>query len=286
MLFGVALDKRNMHLLLKNFNTLSGIRIAYCNQDYSEYIAQPQSICEFCTILRKDHLAHKRCLECDKQAFEAAADCKGLYLYECHAGITEGVAPVIIEDKLLGYLMMGQTLKSAPDDRSWERVRSICMQYNVDLGGLREAYYKLPYVELERIQAAARIMDMSAKYIHLSKLVKIQEPVLLEKVKEFMDLNLSKNVSIREMSQQFNISSSYLSHIFKTEFKMSLTKYLQEKRILKAKEILEETDTEISVISEAVGFDDPNYFARVFKKLTGCNASDYRTNIRKKAELC
>jgi len=285
-MYGVALDKKNIEALLKDFHTLTRIRIAFYSQDFKEYIAVPKEVCDFCLILRKDKNADKRCRECDKHAFEAAARPEGLYVYECHAGLTEAVAPVTIEDKLLGYLMMGQTLKHAPDEQLWENIYSNCSKYDVDFNSLKGAFFNLTHVGWEKIYAAARIMDISAKFIHLSNFIKVQEPVILEKIKSYIELNLNKTITISDMSKRLNISKSYLSHIIKAEFKKSLTKYIQNKRIEKAKKLLGQTDLDIYEISQIVGFSDPNYFARIFKRITGISATKYRRTGDKKAELC
>lgn len=282
-MYGISLDKKNIELLLKDFNTLTDIRIAYCSQDFKELTAQPINICGFCSILRKDIRADLKCKECDKNAFKTASETKSLYLYECHAGLTEGVAPVITEDKFLGYLMMGQTLKNKSDEKLWEQIYNNCKNYDVDFKSLKESFFELKHVEWRKIYAAARIMDISARFIHFSKYAKIQEPKLLEKIKNFILDNLDKNVTIVDMSSKLNMSKSYLSHCIQSEFKTTFTKYIQRIRIEKAKSLLDETGMSISDIAEAVGYSDPNYFARVFKKCTGYNASLYRTNFKNKA---
>ena len=286
MVFGVALDKKNIGVLLKDFNTLTGTRIAFCSYDFKESIAEPKDISRFCKILRMDENANKKCQECDRGAFESAAQTKGLYIYECHVGLTEGVAPVIIEDKLLGYLMMGQTLKHIPNEQLWERVRFNCRNFNIDFQKLKVAFFMLTYIEWEKIYAAARIMELSAKFIHLSNLIKVQVPNMVEKITGYIESNLDKTITISEMSRSLNISKSYLSHIIKQEYKKSLTKYIQSRKIEKAKKLLDETDTSISKISEILGYNDLNYFARTFKHMTGISATQYRMINKKKAELC
>jgi AraC-like DNA-binding protein len=282
-LYGISLDKKNIDLMLKDFNTLTDIRIAFCSHDFKEFSAQPANICGFCSILRQDIRADLKCKECDKYAFETASKTKALYLYECHAGLTEGVAPVIIEDRLLGYLMMGQTLKGKPDEKLWEQIYKSCRNYDVDFKSLKESFFKLTHIDWEKIYAAARIMDISARFIHFSKYAKIQEPKLLDKIHNFLLDNLDKDVTINDLSSKLNLSKSYLSHYIQSGYNTTFTKYLQRIRIEKAKSLLEETGMDISYIAEAVGYTDPNYFARLFKKYTGCNASTYRTNCKNKA---
>lgn len=65
------------------------------------------------------------------------------------------------------------------------------------------------------------------------------------------------------------ISKSYFSHTFRKRMGVSPVQYLNTQRIEKAKEFLLSNSMSISTIARLVGFDDPLYFSRVFKKHTG-----------------
>ncbi len=282
-MFGITLDKKSIELLLNDFNTITGVRIAFYSHNLQESIAVPKDSCSFCSVLRMDKSAEQQCRNCDKYAFESAVKQGGLYLYECHAGLTEGVTPIIVENKILGYLMLGQTLKQLPDQNLWEKVYLKCKDYDVDFHSLKEAFFKLSYVQWEKLYAAARIMDQSAKFIYLSKFIKIQAPTTIKKIENYVEENLNQSITISLISQSLNISKSHLSHLIKQEYNKSLTRYIQDKKIQKAIEYLEKTEISVSKVSELLGFSDPNYFSRIFKKITGVSASEYRISSKKKA---
>ena len=54
--------------------------------------------------------------------------------------------------------------------------------------------------------------------------------------------------------------------------------YLTEFRIDKSKEMLRETNMPMKEISNSIGYMDPNYFTRVFKKIVNCSPSEYKSN--------
>ena len=79
-----------------------------------------------------------------------------------------------------------------------------------------------------------------------------------------------------------DISMHNLAHfckLFKQCFKVNFTSYLTEYRISVAKKMLEDPRLNIKDIGTVSGYTDSNYFARVFKRITGCTPTEYRANI-------
>ena len=85
-----------------------------------------------------------------------------------------------------------------------------------------------------------------------------------------------KDFSLNELSKEYNLSVSYLSHLFKEITGHSVMGYLLFCRIAAAKKYLAESDRSISRIVEKCGFSDFSNFSRTFKKLTGISPSEFR----------
>ena len=101
-----------------------------------------------------------------------------------------------------------------------------------------------------------------------------------KKIKEFIDYNYHENMSLDSLSKTLYVSKHHLSHMFKNEFGTSPIKYLIQKRMLAAKELLETTDKSIADIAVCVGYDDVTYFSQIFKKFTGYSPRAYRKTFR------
>ncbi len=95
---------------------------------------------------------------------------------------------------------------------------------------------------------------------------------------EEMQTDFSKNANLTAYAEMFNISVSYFIHLFTQQFGVSPYKYLLNTRMSQAKYLLTETNMHINDIAESVGYDDPFYFSRIFKKHTGTSPSIYRKN--------
>lgn len=134
----------------------------------------------------------------------------------------------------------------------------------------RELYY-FSAAEIERdIQEAVEAICGTYQRMSGNK----QDLVL--KVKELIEKNYQQDISLAMLAQLFYVSQPYLSKIFKQETGTNLNAYITEVRMQKAKYLLEETDKKVFEIAHMVGYEDANYFAKVYKKYTGILPSDYR----------
>jgi len=76
------------------------------------------------------------------------------------------------------------------------------------------------------------------------------------------------------------MSVGYLCAFFKEKTGKTANQYITEIRMDKAKELLISSDAKIDFIAKSVGYSDGNYFAKIFKKYTGSNPSEFREKAR------
>lgn len=100
------------------------------------------------------------------------------------------------------------------------------------------------------------------------------------KIKGYLDENYTRDISLRDIAGTLYISQDYISHIFKSEIGKSPIRYLITRRIGEAKKLLLTTDKTIHEIAASVGYDNPNYFMILFKKVTGTSPGVFRKNNR------
>lgn len=100
---------------------------------------------------------------------------------------------------------------------------------------------------------------------------------LLSQAVRFIDEHFTEdNLSLNRVAQQVNISPNYLSAVFSQEKGKTLTEYVTERRMERAKELLRTTDKRSGEVAFEVGYRDPHYFSFIFKKTQGCTPRDYR----------
>lgn len=106
---------------------------------------------------------------------------------------------------------------------------------------------------------------------------------IIERIKSFVRENIDSELSLVRISQSVNYNPSYVSRIFKKIDGTNLFDYINNVRISKAKDMLENNSENIQSIAKSVGYDSSQYFATAFKKMTGMTPHEYRSSMAKQS---
>ena len=107
----------------------------------------------------------------------------------------------------------------------------------------------------------------------LHRLGQIREDIVV-----YIREHYTEELSMQDVARAMNYSDAYFCKLFKQCFKVNFSAWLNEFRVEKAKEQLTATRLSVREVSLACGYADANYFARVFKRITGMTPSEYRSN--------
>ncbi|UOQ50308.1 response regulator [Gracilibacillus caseinilyticus] len=103
----------------------------------------------------------------------------------------------------------------------------------------------------------------------------------MERARQYIEDHYHEQISLEDVSSYTNLSTNYLSNSFREATGTTFSDYLTEIRITKAKEMLQQNQATLKQISSDVGYRDPNYFSRVFKKQVGLSPKQYQQHILK-----
>lgn len=136
------------------------------------------------------------------------------------------------------------------------------------------------YVELLRLSLCELLLKIHRFYQQNhaspeSAVIKYRHQLIPDCI-QYLRENYSKKVTIEELSNNFFLSKSYLSSLFKKATGSGVVEYLQHIRIERACELLTNTTLSITEISTQVGYTDYRFFNKSFKKITGVTAHEYR----------
>ena len=97
---------------------------------------------------------------------------------------------------------------------------------------------------------------------------------------EYVNANFTDTEFCRtQIAEHFGVSVYAISRLFKDSMGIGLKEYVTAKRIELAREMLLTTDKTIVQISNEVGFANPDYFSKVFKKVTGLTPKEYKSKF-------
>lgn len=110
-------------------------------------------------------------------------------------------------------------------------------------------------------------------------LISLSRDTVIEKAVDFMKLHYMESVTTPALASQCFLGTSQFIKRFKESYSMTPREYLTNIRIDHAKKLLLDSRLSISAIAHEVGFEDPSYFTRIFKKMTGQAPNSFRKSF-------
>ena len=140
-------------------------------------------------------------------------------------------------------------------------------------------------IEIEQctndLQLTKLTTDMIRKYcllIHNHSVKKYSDNI--QDCVTYIDLHYNEPLTLKRIAEYQNLNSSYLSTLFKKELGKTVTEYITQTRVKQSLLLLNSTKQSIRDVANQCGFDDINYFSRIFKKYQGMSPSSYRKMIQ------
>lgn len=133
---------------------------------------------------------------------------------------------------------------------------------------------ELPGTESGEVEGAGKEDDQEAEDVGNVRLSKVTEMIT-----RYIQENYMYDLSMQDVARAMNYSEAYFCKLFKQCFNRNFTSYLTEYRVAEAKKMLAEPTVNVKEIGKAVGYADSNYFAKVFKRITGQSPTEYRLDV-------
>ncbi|TDF90595.1 response regulator transcription factor [Paenibacillus piri] len=127
------------------------------------------------------------------------------------------------------------------------------------------------------------ILNLYHKFIEILQRMKCRGTYsdIIQKAMEYIQRNYKNDVSLQDVSDIVGVTNSYISRLFKEECRMGFTEYLNHVRVEHAKHYIEHGELKLKEIVSHVGFNNYNYFFKVFKEMTGMTPLEYEQTCRK-----
>ena len=246
---------------------ITGMAITVIDAERREVRGQGKA--GYCTKLI-ERLGYANCKKCDSELLERCKKSGKMEYHICHAGLCDFAMPIIKEDVLVGYVLMGRVrLKNSL------RVQKYQIPGAEDLDRL---YYELPVLSKEQIEAIADLMG----YIVFENAIVLERDDLVEEIVNYIDNNLTSPLGVDDLCKKFNVSKNMLYSSFRKKLGFAVNDYVTERRIAKAKKLFETTKMTVNEVSQAVGVPNQTYFCKLFKKRVGIAPKSYSTGYRKR----
>lgn len=133
-----------------------------------------------------------------------------------------------------------------------------------------------------------KVIMLLKEFIDEDKIFNSENNISVYKIDElecalsYIEKNFRKNITLNDVANYVNFSSTYLSKLFKNNIGINFNKYITKRRIKEATLILENKNISVNDLAFQIGYNEPSYFCKVFKKEKGVTPLEYRKKVNDK----
>jgi YesN/AraC family two-component response regulator len=267
--------KDEVQTIFDLFSSIFDVRIIYYSPEGNIIkvgLNRPNS--RYCQLIQNELHRKQSCLSTDQQKREEAKSKGKTIQYSCHADLKEVLTPIYNDGYLLGFMGYGQFRQN---NSISSRILNAWIQKYEDPSELTQAYQALPYYEREKAQDMLELFSVLVNHIVSKHMITAKGDFLLQKILEYIHSNIEDPVSLYEISSYVGRSSSTISHLFKNKLNLSFKETMINIKLDKAEEYFRTCPhLKISEVAEKIGYSDPLYFSRIYKKYRLKTPSQYK----------
>lgn len=189
------------------------------------------------------------------------------------------------------FSMLMNRIKPLNDKEKRNRIIEalVMAAHSVRVDGMRETdyfNYTVHFKTIMELKGNQLIEWAFQKFIDITGIVKPHSAIdysnkIVLATKEFLEAHYAEEISLEDVAEHVNISPQYFSKLIKKNTGFNFIDWLSMLRVKKAKELLTNSNLTVKEVCFMVGYKDPNYFSRIFKKKIGMTPSEYIKNQNK-----
>ena len=261
--------------ILQSFYEISGMDVAIVSNK-NKIIARRYSGALYCASIHKSQKCMDICLESDRLGLAKAHESRGLHVYKCPFGVYEALMPIYKNDEIAAYVFVGLGIEDNESSDKELMDSALDISPNLNKVQLEKGIGELPRFSKEKIDAFASLLPLIAEYIEGNNLLADTDMTVGQHIKSYVKNNLSRKITLADLSWHLHCSTVTLTEHFKNEFGITIMDYVMNKRMEKAQRLLLNSELSIREVADECGFSDNEYFSRCFKETHGMSPTAWR----------
>lgn len=267
------MDDKRLVRLINDLHLCTGIRLSWLNSRGEEvYTSSNQA--DFCRLIHQERL--ESCHLCDRNAVDTVLKTRKPYRYLCHAGLYEVAIPVLENDELIAIILFGQMLDDTPREEQWKRILQKCY-WEKDTEGLHQTFLRLRQISYEQMEACAEIARTCVNEVRLRSMSNLNIADDASRLRQYIETHYADRLDAESLALALHMGTTKLYSVCRQRYHKTPMQLLMEIRIQAAMELLRSTKEHIGAIAQAVGYENQNYFTKVFRKATGLTPLAWRS---------
>ena len=172
----------------------------------------------------------------------------------------------VIQDSMLPAICIDQS-------ESWHKPFREYLLRIIDLDEKKPDFYELDITIC--LQSMWRLLLEHITYEPQASRENSLEYDRIKKILSYIEENYQNKITLNDIAGHIHLCESECTRLFKRHMNTTLFAFLQEYRIERSLEFLQD-DQPVSAVADKAGFSDPNYYSKVFAKIKGCSPREYR----------
>lgn len=284
-LFGKLLQSELLCTYQEAFRCATGLPLKLVRPDATpaEICAGFDNVSPFCAKLNLCAKACGACVDVNRRLIEEAT-IKGPTTCKCYTGMSASAVPIRCGGVLVGFLRTGHVFHKVPEPNDFEKAAKTLSRQGLtkeDSDKLRAAYFQTRIVEPERYQSMVTLLAAFGEQlgIHAEKLAIVSEgdePEAVARARKFIEKTLADPLPLPLVARHAGLSESHFCRVFKEATGLTLTDYINRRRIEWAKKELLKPQARVSEIAFHIGYQSLSQFNRSFARFTGNSPTNFR----------
>jgi len=257
--------------IIDDICSITDMSISVSDTKYNTIYSHLTNRDTFCEKIQNTNVGRMKCHHSDRHMLERCAAEKCPVSHVCHAGVLDTVVPILKNGFVAGYIMLGRVrLEKNPSE-----ITNL-LSWADDPAEIVEHYKNLTYLSDTQLSAIIHLIS----HILFENAVEIDYDEFINYATDYIENNLSADLSVTNLCKAFNVSKNILYKKFDAVYGCTVNEYVTKRRLQKATMLLCNTDKNIASISEEVGFYNYTYFSKLFKAHTNLSPSEYRKQVK------
>lgn len=291
MISASSLNSELINKIAQDFAQATGLAVVVVNI-HGEEISDLFNFTPFCQMMRQDPVNHLRCRMSDRCGGFEASKSNEPCIYRCHAGLTDFSIPLVIAGHLVGFVLCGQVRLHS--DVYLIDILNVDNKWQQD-PALMDEFQNVPMMDFSRVIASADLLKLIVENClkrHLNFVVindnkDSKEPgrirpvhpndSKIKKALRYIDTHLSEELRLEDVAASVYLSPYYFSKLFKKYQGIGFNAWVNQQRMINAKEMLQHSDWSIASIAKNLGFSQTSYFCKVFRQAYNVTPQVFRS---------
>ncbi|EHM46910.1 transcriptional regulator PocR [Hafnia alvei] len=291
MISASSLNSELINKIAQDFAQATGLAVVVVNI-HGEEISDLFNFTPFCQLMRQDPVNHLRCRMSDRCGGFEASKSNEPCIYRCHAGLTDFSIPLVIAGHLVGFVLCGQVRLHS--DVYLIDILNVDNKWQQD-PALMDEFQNVPMMDFSRVIASADLLKLIVENClkkHLNFVVindnkDSKEPgrirpvhpndSKIKKALRYIDTHLSEELRLEDVAASVYLSPYYFSKLFKKYQGIGFNAWVNQQRMINAKEMLQHSDWSIASIAKNLGFSQTSYFCKVFRQAYNVTPQVFRS---------